>query len=125
MIESLTGFPKRVLAFVCKGHVTKNDYDTVLIPAVEQALKQQEGKVRLYYQVDADVSGIDPGAMWDDFKVSMEHIGRWERFAMVTDVEWIRHTISSFSFMIPATVKIFHLREALVAREWIVEGLTS
>jgi|SRR5665213_655524 len=124
MIQSLTGFPSGILAFVCKGHVTKSDYDTVLIPAVEQALKR-EGKIRLYYQVDADVSEIDAGAMWDDFKVSIEHILRWERFALVTDVAWIRHTISSFRFLIPATVKIFHLKEALAAREWISEDLTS
>jgi hypothetical protein len=123
MIQSLTGFPKRVLAFVCKGHVTKSDYETVLIPAVEQALKQ-ETKVRLYYQLDAD-SEFDPGAMWDDFKVGMGHLLRWERCAVVTDIEWIRRAASFFSFMIPGTVKIFHLKEALAAREWISAGLTS
>jgi hypothetical protein len=123
MIQALTGFPNRIVAFVCKGHVTKSDYETVLIPAVERALKQ-DGAVRFYYQVDADVSAIDPGAMWDDFKVGMEHPLRWERFALVTDIEWIRHTISFFSFMIHGTVKIFHLNEALAAREWISEGMT-
>ena len=44
MIEALKGFPTKVLAFACKGHVTKRDYETVLIPAVTEALKQ-EGKV--------------------------------------------------------------------------------
>ena len=49
MIEELQGFPTNVLAFACKGHVTKRDYEAVLIPAVEKALKQS-GKVRLYYK---------------------------------------------------------------------------
>jgi hypothetical protein len=123
MIETLEGFPATVLAFVCKGHVMKRDYETVLIPAVEEALKQ-EGKMRLYYQIDPSFSGMEPGAMWDDFKVGMEHILRWDRIAVVTDVDWIRYTLGAFGFMIPAMVKIFPVDEAAKAREWIVEGTT-
>jgi stage II sporulation SpoAA-like protein len=124
MIEALTGFPTKVLAFACKGHVTKRDYETVLIPAVEEAL-EQAGKIRLYYQIDPDFSGIEPGAMWDDFKVGMEHVLRWERIAVVTDVEWIRYTIRAFSFVIPGVAKIFSLADAARARDWILDGVTS
>jgi SpoIIAA-like len=124
MIEALKGFPTKVLAFACKGHVTKRDYETVLIPAVEEALKQQ-GKVRLYYQIATDFSGIEPGAMWDDFKVGMEHLLRWECIAVVTDVDWIRHTLRVFSFVIPGAVKIFRLNEEAQAREWILAGLAQ
>ncbi|MFI5094025.1 MAG: STAS/SEC14 domain-containing protein [Candidatus Acidiferrum sp.] len=124
MIEALKGFPTKVLAFTCKGHVTKRDYETVLIPAVEEALKQK-GKVRLYYQTDPDFSGIEPGAMWDDFKVGMEHLLRWERIAIVTDVDWIRYTFRVFSFVIPGAAKIFRLEEEQKARKWIVEGLAQ
>lgn len=124
MIEVLQGFPKPVLAFACKGHVTKRDYETVLIPAVEDALKQK-GKVRLYYRIDADFLGIEPGAIWDDFKVGMEHILRWERIAVVTDVDWIRYTLRTFSFVIPGMAKIFPLGEAAKARDWILEGITK
>jgi SpoIIAA-like len=123
MIEALKGFPTKVLAFSCKGQVTKRDYETVLIPAVEEALKKP-GKVRLYYQTDPDFSGIDAGAMWDDFKVGMEHLLRWERIAVVTDVDWIRHTFQAFSFLIPGVAKIFRLNEEAKAREWISEGVT-
>jgi hypothetical protein len=123
VIEALKEFPSKVVAFACKGHVTRDDYETVLIPAVEEAL-QQQGKVRLYYQIDPDFSGIDPGAVWEDFKVGMEHAFRWERIAVVTDVDWIRHTIRVFSFVIPAPVRIFPLDEQAKAREWIVESTT-
>jgi hypothetical protein len=122
MIEALTGFPSKVLAFVCKGQVTKDDYETVLIPAVEKALKEP-GKVRLYYRTDPDFSGIALGAMWDDFKVGVEHLFRWERFAVVSDIDWIRYTLRAFSFLIPGMVKFFHLSEEARAREWILEDL--
>lgn len=124
MIEALKGFPTKVLAFACKGHVTKSDYETVLIPAVEEALKQQ-GKIRLYYQIDPDFTGIEPGAMWDDFKVGMEHVLRWERIAVVTDVDWIRYTFRAFSFVIPSLAKIFRVDEQEKARNWIMEGLAQ
>ena len=121
MIEALKGFPTKVPAFTCKGHVTKRDYESVLIPAVNEAL-QQRGKLRLYYQIDPDFSGIDAGAVWDDFKVGMEHVLRWERIAVVTNVDWIRYTIRAFSFVIPGVAKIFRLDEQAKAREWISEG---
>jgi len=124
MIEALKGFPAKVLAFACKGHVTKRDYETVLVPAVEAALKQQ-GKVRLYYQIDPDFTGIAPGAMWDDFKVGMEHLLRWERIAVVTDVDWIRYTFRAFSFVIPGVAKVFRVAEEAKAREWIVENMAQ
>jgi hypothetical protein len=119
MIEHLKDFPSNVVAVACKDQVTKRDYETILVPIVERALKRHD-KVRLYYQINADFSGIDPAAMWEDFKVGVEHLLRWERIAVVTDVNWIRHTIRAFGFLMPGVVKIFPLDEAVKAREWIV-----
>ncbi|GKS62916.1 STAS/SEC14 domain-containing protein [Nitrospira sp.] len=121
MIEVLTGFPETVVAFTCNGQVTKQDYKSTLTPTVEQALAQHK-RVRLYYQIDPGFSGFEPGAMWDDFKVGMEHLFRWDRLAVVTDVEWIRSMFKAFSFVIPCEARVFQLEEAANARTWIVEG---
>ena len=118
MIEHLMSFPGDVLAFVCHGRVTKGDYDEVLVPAVMNALKEQ-GKVRLYYETAADFAGIDPGAVWEDFKIGMEHFTRWGRIAVVTDVEWIKQTMLFFSFLMPCAMKTFPASETAQAREWI------
>jgi len=118
MIEELPDFPDNIVAVACRGHVTANDYDTVLVPRVEAAL-QRHDKVRLYYQIGDDFTGIDPGAVWTDFKTGVEHILRWERIAIVTDIDWIKHTMRAFSFLIPAEVKIFATNESSAARDWI------
>jgi len=118
MIEHLTTFPDNVLAFVCKGRVTKADYDAVLVPAVMNALEQHD-KIRLYYETAPDF-GIDPSAIWEDFKVGMEHLTRWERVAVVTDVDWIKQTMQLFSFLIPGAMKSFPTSEAAQARAWII-----
>lgn len=120
MIKILSDFPGSVLAFSCEGRVTKADYETVLIPAVERALKAHR-KVRLYYQVGPGLDGFDTGAMWDDFKVGMEHLTRWERTAVVTDVDWVRIACRAFSFMMPGAVRVFSLNQAEDARKWIVD----
>ena len=119
MIESLQDFPRGVVAFTGKGQITKQDYETVLIPSVEEALKQP-GKLRLYYQIGPDFSGMEAGALWEDFKIGVEHRLRWERIAVVTDVAWIRMTIRAFAFLIPAPTKFFGVSEEEQARQWIV-----
>jgi hypothetical protein len=124
MIEVLNGFPSGVLALACNGHVAKADYETVLIPAVEKALRQP-GMLRLYYQIGPGFAGIGVGAIWDDFKVGMEHLNRWERIAVVTDVDWIRYTIRAFIFLMPGVAKIFGLNEQAEAQKWVSEGLDA
>lgn len=119
MIETLPDFPDNIIAVACRGHVTASDYDTVLVPRVAQALKRHD-TVRLYYQVGDDFAGIDPNAVWKDFKVGVEHLLRWERMAIVTDIEWIRHTMRAFSFLLPGEVKIFPTADISKAREWII-----
>ena len=64
MIDLLKGFPDNTVAAACRGQVTRRDYDAVLVPAVEKALKTHE-KVRLYYEIGADFIGIDPAAAWE------------------------------------------------------------
>jgi len=118
MIELLKGFPDNVVAVSGKGRITKSDYDTVLIPAVEAALKTHE-KVRLYYEIGPDFGGYDPAAAWEDLKLGMKHFTRWERVAVVTDVDWIKHTMQIFSFIMPGDMRVFPTAEAKNARVWM------
>lgn len=120
MIKPLTGFPDNVAAFACQGHVTKADYETVLIPDVEQRLERHD-KVRIFYEIDPDFTGFDPGAMWDDTKVGFRHYLRWERFAVVTDIEWIKQTMKFVGFLMPGDMRAFPVSEADEARKWVAE----
>ncbi len=40
--------------------------------------------------------------------------------AVVTDVEWITHTMRLFRFLMPGVVKLFSTSESAQARAWIV-----
>jgi hypothetical protein len=118
MIEMLEGFPEGVVAAVAKGSVTRGDYDEVLIPAVEAAFRRRD-KVRCYYELGREFSGMDTGAIWEDFRVGFGHLSGWERVAVVTDVGWIRLAINAFRFLVPGEIHIFPTSEAVEARRWI------
>ena len=34
-------------------------------------------------------TGLDPRALWEDAKLGFAHMFDWDRFAVVTDLEWI------------------------------------
>jgi hypothetical protein len=121
MIEQLKGFPGDVLGFRATGTVSRRDYEDVLVPAVESALKAHD-RLRLYYEIDPAFAGIEPGAMWQDFLVGMEHLLRWERIAIVTDIDWIANSVSFFGWMMPGSVRVYPLKDADEARRWLVTG---
>ena len=118
MIEQLAGFADDIVAIAYHGSVTRQDYETVLIPAVEAALKRHD-KVRFYCEVADDFMGFEFGAMWDDWKMGLAHIMRWGAVAVVSDVGWIRAATQAFSPFIPSGVKVFHLKERAQAKAWL------
>lgn len=118
MIEVLSGFPGNVAAFRAKGHVTRKDYDDVLVPKVKEAFANHP-KIRCLYELGPEFSGFDAGAMWEDFKLGVGHLTGWERCAVVTDVEWIRLVMNAFGFIIPGQVRLFGNAQAAEARRWI------
>jgi hypothetical protein len=78
MIEMLEGFPESAVAFAAKGKVTKEDYERVLVPAVEAAF-QRRGRIRFYYEIGPDCTGFEPAAMWQDTKLGVKHWTQWDR----------------------------------------------
>ena len=88
MIEVLKEFSDNVAAYACHGRLTKADYETVLIPHIEEKLNRHK-KLRSYCEVAPDYVGVDPGAVREDWKVASVTWFDWERAAIVTDVEWM------------------------------------
>jgi hypothetical protein len=123
MIQNVDGFPDNIVAFSATGQVTRQDYEQVLIPQVEAALKRHL-KIRLYYEIGPGFAGFDVGAAWEDFKVGIEHLTRWDRAAIVTDVEWIRHIAGAFRFFFPGNLRVFSIDQAAEARTWISNSST-
>jgi SpoIIAA-like len=118
MIRILEGFADNVIAASAIGRVTREDYEAVLIPRVGTIAKKHP-KIRCYYEIGTDFAGMEPGAVWEDFRVGVEYWMRWERVAVVTDVAWITHVVNAFRFLMPGHLRVFPTGEKETARSWI------
>ena len=118
MVEQIPGLPENVLAFTAKGMVTADDYEQVIVPAVEEVFARQS-KVRFLYHLGADFLGFEAAAVWDDAKLGMKHAAGWEKVAVVSDVEWIRIAVKVFGLVMPGDLRLFHNRALADARQWI------
>ena len=118
MIRIIDDLPDNVLGFEAVGEVEDDDYEDVLIPAVEGLLQNQD-KVRILYVLGEDFEKYEADAMWEDAKMGMHHLGQWERIAVVTDHKGYQRSIKAFGFLMPGEVKVYPLSELAAARAWI------
>lgn len=120
MIRPLTDLPHGVLGFEAEGELHRDDYEQVLMPAVEQQVA--DGSKLRVVLVFPSWDGFSAGAAWDDLKMGVEHLTHWERIALVTDVEWMAHMTNLLGWMTPGQMKQFPVAEREAAIAWAAEG---
>jgi len=120
MLELITDLPENVLGIRARGDVTAEDYQSVLVPAVETRLRTQK-KLRLLYVLGPEFTGYTGAAAWEDTKVGMRHFTDFDRIAVVTDVDWVSRMVRAFGFVLPGDVRVFPNAEADRAQTWICE----
>jgi hypothetical protein len=117
MIEPLEGMPPGVIGLRASGKVTAEDYKTVLAPTLDRALADGD-KLRLVYELGADYEGFESGGVWQDLRLGATHFNAFERMALVTDVDWMRHAANALGFLMPGEIKVFSLGERDAAVAW-------
>jgi hypothetical protein len=118
MIKLIPDLPGNIIGATATGHVTACDYETVLVPAVEKAIRDH-GSVRILYHIDKEFVGYSPGAMWDDMKLGFAHLKAWEKLAVVTDHDWLAGSVRVFAFAMPCPVQVFAENKYTEAMAWI------
>jgi len=118
MIELLPDYPDNILAIAARDNVTGEDYESVIIPAIDAKVKEH-GKIRLLYHLGPEFTGFDASAMWEDTTTGFRHFTDFEKIAFVSDVDWINHLVSAFGFLMPCPVKVFKSSRLAEASEWI------
>jgi hypothetical protein len=121
MFELLPDLPDNVIGVEGVGKVSAEDYENVLIPAVESALRTHD-RVRLLYVLGERFDGISGAATREDAKLGIEHLRGWELMAVVTDVEWISHALKAVGWIIPAKIRVFPTSELAAARDWVTSS---
>lgn len=117
MFKKIENLPDGILGFETHGKITANDYETVLIPAFEEALKA--GPVKLLFVMPDGFEGYEVGAAWDDAVFGIKHFFDFRKFALVTDSKAMATLVNAFSIMIPAEVKVFEMKDRSSAELWL------
>lgn len=123
LIENVTDLPSGTLGFRASGRITSDEYREMIEP-IYAALERGE-KLNIYFELRDDFEGLDLGALLQDAKaagsIGLKHRSSWQRMALVTDKDWVRHGASAFGWLAPGELRLFDLSEHDKARAWMAE----
>ena len=121
MLTIMHDLPHNVVGIRASGAVTKQDFDEVLKPALEE-LRNRTGKINYLLLLETSVSNFTLGAWVDDIVLGLKHFTHWNRIAIVTNEKIVERFSDAFGFIVPGECKGFTLAELVAAKEWVSTG---
>ena len=116
MLQPIADLPDRGIAFDATGERSTPPTTDVLMPAVRDVWERgDEARIVLVFE---RWDGMSPGAAWEDLKVGMEHLTKWKRIALVTDLDWMITMTSLFGRMTPGELRRFPVTARDMAIAW-------
>ncbi len=120
MVTRIAGMPGGTLGFRLSGRINRDEYFEILDPIREQL--ERDEKVSFLVETASDFHGLDAAALWEDVKVAgsvgLRYRSSWERLAVVTDMDWMRHGIAAFGWVIPGEIRVLEPDELEQAKAW-------
>ena len=118
MIEVLTDLPEGVSGIRVSGRLSGDDL-RAFEPKMQGLLGT--GEIRFVEVID-DYAGFGPGGLAEDMKLGFgllfKHHAAFKRIAVVTDTDWVKHTLHVLAWMVPGELKLFGLSELEQAGQW-------
>lgn len=118
MLERLRDLPNGVTGLRASGRVSKEDYDKVLVPMLEEA-RAAGARVRLLYHFSTDFERFTPSGAWEDTLVGLQYLRLFERCAVVSEREWLRAATRAVGGLMPCPVRAFRESEWTEALTWL------
>ncbi|TGD83950.1 STAS/SEC14 domain-containing protein [Mycolicibacterium sp. CH28] len=120
MIEVLSDMPEGVTGIQVSGRVSGEDLKEFK-PAMDNLLKSG-ADIRIVEVIDSDYEGFGPGGLVEDLKLGLgtvfTHHAAFKRVAVVSDKEWVVHTIHLVGWLMPGEVQVFGLDGLEAAKQW-------
>jgi hypothetical protein len=121
MITQLKVVPDNMVAFEASGQVTKEDFETVVMPAVTE-LVTRTNELNYLMLISTDLSNFTIGAWLQDLLLGIKEITKWNRAAIVTEEAGINTFTNIFSVIVPGEFKGYGKDELAVAINWVANG---
>jgi hypothetical protein len=119
MIERMEDVPAGVMGLRGEGKLTKDDYVSVLEPALNEAV--DSGDARVVFVLEG-FDGLELAAFPEDaktgFGIEFKHRDAWKKLAFVTDSEWVAKAMHMFEWLTPGEVRIYTLDQLEEAKSW-------
>jgi hypothetical protein len=119
MIEVLENMPAGVTGIRISGKVTGDEISRFM-PEMEKLLGTDE--VRFVEVIGPDYEGFGRGGLVEDLKQGfgtlIQHRSAFKRIAVVTDKDWVGHTVHAVAWMVPGELEVFGLDELERAKRW-------
>ncbi|MEO7064788.1 MAG: STAS/SEC14 domain-containing protein, partial [Dokdonella sp.] len=106
MLTIIEGLPDHVIGIRINDKLRAADYETQLIPLVNEKLERHH-KLDLLCCIDGEWKGMEAGAVWQDLRLGLGRIGHWARMAVVSDIKWLENAIKLFGLFSPGELRHF------------------
>lgn len=118
MIEILTNLPKGIDGVRAIGKISKEDYEKVFAPLLDEA-RREGRRIRFLYQLGPEFEGFTTGAVWEDARIGLQFMGLFDGCAVVSDLNWVRELMRLTAFLMPCPVRVFGNQEREDAIGWL------
>lgn len=118
MIVKIENTPDNMVGFQTLGEVTKEDFETTVVPEVK-ALVERTGKLNYLMVINTELKNFSAGAWLQDILLGLKNITKWNRAAILSDVEGVKVFTDIFSVIMPGEFKCFGKDELEAATVWV------
>ena len=117
MIQRIYDTEPGTLEFVASGKLTDFEYQSVLIPQLENAIKES-GKINLLWKME-NFEGWELHAAWDELLLALKTRNAIERIALVGDQAWQQKLTTYLKPLTHAEVQYYDHEHCEDAQEWV------
>lgn len=122
VIEFLPDMPAGVTGIRVSGRV-RGDELRAIKPTIEELTKGSE--IRIVEIIAPDYEGFGSGGLVEDLKLGfgtvLRHHSAFKKIAVVSDKEWVAHTLHALAWMVPGELALFGLGDLEDAKKWAAE----
>jgi hypothetical protein len=122
MIELMHELPSGTLGFSCRGVISGEDMEQLVVPAVDQAIREHE-QIKCLVVFEPSFEGFSLEAAWEDANLGLRHWDGFERMAIVAEHGWLSHGMRALGLLLPCPLKLFSTTDTDDARRWLSEDL--
>lgn len=119
MIQELKNTPNTMVGFVATDDMTKEDFDKVVVPGVDELVKRTD-KLNYLFVLETPLQNFTIGLWMTEAMCRLNNVDKWNRAAIVTDVEVVK-SLTEVSKEMLGEFRAFTRDELAEAIRWVGE----